>query len=337
MVAGPVQPERELDQPVDIALPDGRLNPAAVGWSRHPLQGINLKGWGRNKRFEYWCVTSPDLVVALNISHGDYRVTLASFFYDRATGEGVPEAEIHWLPNNERASMPAQTGRDDAVGKGERMQIAMRINDTGTRLTGETGRLKADIQVHEAPGHESLNVLVPWDDKRFQFTRKDNCLPASGWVELDGRRYVLDASSTYATLDHGRGRWPYSIAWNWASGSGRSDGHELGLQFGGKWTQGTPSTENALKIDGRLHKISQELEWRYDRADFMKPWKILGDQVDLTFTPEYDRYSNFDRLIVRSKEHQCFGTFAGTVTDNDGKRYRVVDVYGWAEEVARRW
>lgn len=337
MVAGPVQPERELTKPVDICRPDGRLNPDAVGWSRHPLQGINLQGWGRNKRFEYWCITSPDLIVALNISHGDYRVTLASFFYDRATGLAVPEAEIHWLPNIKRAKMPAQTGRDNAIGNGDQMQIEMQINATGTRLVGQTKRMKVDIQVHEPEGHESLNVLVPWDNKRFQFTRKDNCLPAAGWVEVDGKRYELNTNSAYATLDHGRGRWPYSIVWNWASGSGRQDGHELGLQFGGKWTEGTPSTENALKIDGRLHKISQELDWQYDRNDFMRPWRIAGDQVDLTFTPEYDRYSNFDRLIVRSKEHQCFGTFSGSVVDSAGKRYRVEDIYGWAEEVARRW
>jgi hypothetical protein len=337
VVAGPVQPERELTNAVNMCQPNGRLNQQAVGWSRQPIHGVNLQGWGRNKRFEYWCITTPEIVVALNISHGDYRVTLASFFYDRASGLAVPEAEIHWLPSSERASMPAQSGRDNAIGKGDSMQIEMLINATGTRLLGKTSRLNVDIQVQEASGHESLSVLVPWDDKRFQYTRKDNCLPATGFVELDGKRYAVDSQSAYATLDHGRGRWPYSIVWNWASGSGRCDGHELGLQFGGKWTEGTPSTENALKIDGRLHKISQELDWQYDRRDFMKPWTISGDQVDLTFTPEYDRYSNFDRLIVRSKEHQCFGTFAGTVIDSDGKPYRVADIYGWAEEVARRW
>ena len=337
MVVGPVQPEREIRRPVDLCGLDGRLNREAVGWTRHPMHRINLSGWGRNKRFEYWCITSPELVVALNISHGDYRVTLASFFYDRASGKAVPEAEIHWLPNDSIARMPAQTGRDAAIGHGNRMHIEMQPNSQGTRLTGSTPRLKVDIQVQEAEGHESLCVVVPWDDDRFQYTRKDNCLPASGWVEVDGRRYELAASSSYATLDHGRGHWPYSIVWNWASGSGRSGDREIGLQFGGKWTAGTPSTENCLKIDGHLHKISQELDWQYDRQNFMKPWRIRGDQVDLKFTPDYDRYSNFDRLIVRSEEHQCFGSFDGVVVDGDGHKHQIERIFGWAEEVARRW
>ncbi len=98
MAAGPDRNEREITQPVDLCLPNGRLNPDAVGWTRRPLHRANLKGWGRNKRFEYWCVTSPDLVCAINVSHGDYRVTLATFFLDIATRQGFSQAEIHWLP-----------------------------------------------------------------------------------------------------------------------------------------------------------------------------------------------------------------------------------------------
>jgi len=337
MVVGPVQPEREITKAVDLCKPDGTLNPDAVGWTRQPLHNINLKGWGRNKRFEYWCIATPEVIVALNVSHSDYRVTIASFFYDIKTKKAVPEAEIHWLPNDSIAKMTPQSGSEATTGHGDAMQIEMVPTKEGTLLRGRTKRMTVEILAHEAPGHESLCIVVPWDKKRFQYTRKDNCLPASGWVEVDGQRYTVSPDSAFATLDHGRGRWPYSIVWNWASASGRCDGHELGLQFGAKWTEGTPSTENCLKIDGKLFKISQELDWQYDTSDWMKPWRIIGDQVDLTFTPIHDRYSNFDRLIVRSKEHQCFGYFDGSVIDGNGKRYRVEKVFGWAEEVARRW
>jgi hypothetical protein len=335
MVGGIHKNERELVAPVDMCLPDGRLNPEAVGWSRKPLHNANLKGWGRNKRFEYWCVTSPDLVAAINISHGDYRVTLAAFFLDLKTMQVFSEAEIHWLPRDKVTPMPARSGMGALRGTGDKMRIAMEPNEHGTVLKAKTSRLDLSIQVTEEPGHESMCVLVPWDDKRFQYTRKDNCLPATGTVCADGRVYEL--SNAYAALDHGRGRWPYSILWNWAAGSGVSRGREIGLQFGGKWTEGTPSTENALRIDKRIEKIGQELEWLYDRDDFMRPWSIRGDRVDLKFTPVYDRYSNFDRLLVCSKEHQCFGWFDGSVVSEKGERIAVERVFGWAEEVYRRW
>lgn len=338
MVDNMTKNEPEITEAVDLCLPNGRLNPAAVGWSRKPLHRANLQGWGRNKRFEYWCITTPQIVAALNVSHGDYRVTLATFFLNHQSLQAFSEAEIHWLPSAQKVpSMPQRSGAGETIGNGTRMQIAMRPTATGTSLSAKTDRLLIELDVIEPPGHESMGVVVPWDTRRFQYTRKDNCLPVQGRVVADGVEYAVQADTAYATLDHGRGRWPYAITWNWASGSGRSRGHELGLQFGAKWTDGTPSTENALRIDGRIQKISQELEWRYDRSDWLKPWTIRGDRVDLRFIPLYDRQSSFDRLVVCSKEHQCFGHFEGHVVDENGRRFEVERVFGWAEEVHRRW
>lgn len=335
MAAGPDKMEREITAAVDLCLPNGRLNPDAVGWTRQPLHRANLKGWGRNKRFEYWCITSPDLVVAINVSHGDYRVTLATFFLDLKTMETFSEVEVHWLPRDKITPMPEETGKGGVTGMGDKMRISMHSVEGGTLLKAATPRLNLEIMAHEEPGHESMGVVVPWDNKRFQYTRKDNCMNATGTLLVDGKTYPLE--NAFATLDHGRGRWPYSIVWNWASGSGYSQGRLLGLQFGAKWTDGTPSTENCLRIDGRIEKISQELEWIYDRSNYMAPWKIRGDRVDLNFTPVYDRFSNFDRMIVRSKEHQVFGWFDGTITSEKGEKISVERIFGWAEEVWRRW
>ena len=105
MVGGITKSERELTEVVDLCLPDGTLNPAAVGWSRKPLHRANLRGWGRNKRFEYWCITTPEIVVALNVSHGDYRVTLATFFLDHRVVQAFSEAEIHWLPSRHKVPL----------------------------------------------------------------------------------------------------------------------------------------------------------------------------------------------------------------------------------------
>lgn len=338
MVGGVMKTEREITEPVDLCLPNGRLNPAAVGWTRKALHTANLKGWGRNKRFEYWCITTPDITVAVNISHSDYRVTLATFFLDMKTLETFSQAEIHWLPRDRVTPMPQKSGHGSLTGNGDAMKIEMLEIDNGTLLRAATPRLDLEIEAVREPGHEAMGVVVPWDNKRFQYTLKDNCIPARGWVKADGKRYELSPDTAFATLDHGRGRWPYSIVWNWGAGSGRTaDGAVIGLQFGAKWTDGTPSTENCLRIDGRIEKISQELEWIYDRNDWMAPWRIRGERVDLTFTPLHDRYSCFDRIVVISKEHQVFGWYDGTVVSEDGRRIKVEKIFGWAEEVKRRW
>lgn len=331
-----VKSERELTAPVDLCLPDGKLNRKAIGWARRSLVRANLRGWGRNKRFEYWCITTPTHVIAVNVSHSDYRVTYAAFCLDLTTLESIADVEVRWLPPRAEA-LPELSGTAPTVGRGKRVQVVMTPNETGTALRATGPRLDIDLQVIEPEGHESMGVVVPWSDRLFQYTRKDNCLRVGGRIVVDGVEHPVEPETAWATLDHGRGRWPYSIVWNWGSGSGITDGREIGLQFGAKWTDGTPSTENSVRIDGRVEKISEDVEWGYDRTNWMAPWTITGSRVDLVFTPVFDRYSNFDRLIVLSREHQVFGHFNGEIVSESGERIAIEGVFGWVEEVTRRW
>ena len=67
--------ERELstDYPIQISLPDGRLNPESIGWSRQPVQVSNLHGYAlRKKRWNYWCVVTPDSLFSVTLSNVDY-------------------------------------------------------------------------------------------------------------------------------------------------------------------------------------------------------------------------------------------------------------------------
>lgn len=154
----------------------------------------------------------------------------------------------------------------------------------------------------------------------------------------DGREYRLTPDSAFGVLDHGRGRWPHRTTWNWGSGSGRIGDRTIGLQLGGKWTDGTGMTENALSLDGRLHKIGTDLTWTYDRRDWLRPWQV-GDQerVDLTFSPRYERRARTEALAVATEVHQCFGSWSGRVVADDGTDVLIDHLAGFAEEARMRW
>jgi hypothetical protein len=114
----------------------------------------------------------------------------------------------------------------------------------------------------------------------------------------------------------------------------------VGVQLGGKWTDGTGMTENALSVDGRLSKISEELAWRYDTTDWLRPWTIrtpVSDRVNLTFTPIYDKRGRLNIGIASSSVDQCFGTYSGSIVPDDGRPLRIDGVFGWAEEATWRW
>ena len=61
--------------------------------------------------------------------------------------------------------------------------IEERSDATRLRASAPSSRLgpiDVDVSVAKPPGHESLNVVIPWSDRRFQFTSKQNTRPASG-------------------------------------------------------------------------------------------------------------------------------------------------------------
>ena len=326
---------REITEPVDLCDPRGRLNPDAVGWTRHPLHRANLRGRGRNKRWEYWAVAAPTHVLAVTVSDLDYAGLHAVYVL---LPDGTEVARTELVPLG-RVGLPTASGVGPVSVRVKDLAIDIRPDGHGARLLIESERVTADVRIERPEGHESLGVVVPWSARRFQYTVKENTLPATGHVTVDGSTLPF-GEDTWATLDHGRGRWPYRVSWNWGSGSGLVDGRIVGIQVGGRWTTGTGSTENALCVDGRIHYLADELAWTYDRRNWMHPWRISTPgthDVDLAFSPLHVRADSTSLGVLANDTHQVFGTWSGTMTDETGGRVRVDGIRGWAEEVVNRW
>ncbi|MFF5483937.1 DUF2804 domain-containing protein [Streptomyces virginiae] len=345
--------EREIVAPVDLCRPDGRIAPQAIGWSRTPLHRCRIPGWGRTKRWEYWCVTTPTHLVALTVSDLDYLALNSIYVLEYGTGGRefertaiVPGGCGVRLPDTVAgAADPASASLVVGPPRPVRGQVRIEIHAEGpaTRLRARCvdprGRpVEVDLVVGMPAGHETLSVVVPWDERRFQYTSKHTARPATGTVRIadDVLAFGEDA---WGTLD-GRGRWPRSVVWNWGAASGRTDGRTVGLQFGGRWTRGTGATENALCVDGRISKIGQELEWRWSRGDHLAPWSIRSpgtDRVDLVFTPFHNRSTRTDIGLLANRTDQCFGHYTGSIRTDDDERIEVDRLLGWAEDVRMRW
>jgi hypothetical protein len=227
------------------------------------------------------------------------------------------------------------------------MRVALTDEGSGTRIRVSSADfggvpLDADIAIARPPGHETLNVVIPWDDLTFQYTSKQNTLPATGYLQLADQRFEFSAPSSFGCLDYGRGVWPEHTVWNWGAASGVQAGRLVGLNLGGQWTDGTGMTENGICVDGRLTKISEDLVFDYDRDDMLRPWRIrtaVTDRIDLRFEPEYERVSfSGKRDGYFTDAHQVFGCYAGRITpDDDGEPVELRDLFGWIEEHEARW
>ncbi len=338
--------ELELTAPVDLCTADGSgLNPSARGWSRLPLHRANLIGrFGSNKRWDYWAILAGDLVVSAVYSDIDHLGLADVWWVDLVSGETGGHAIV---VASDAVELPERPGTAPLVVNQEGLDLAIIDDPAGTRLRarwtesdGRPGTL--DVHVALPAGHESVNVVIPWDDETFNFTSKHQARAAVGELVVGDRRWVVggNGSDAWGVLDVGRGRWPHEISWNWGGGAGRGNGHVVGLQIGAKWTEGTGFTENGVIVDGRVSKIGNELQWDYDWDQPMQQWHITdpGGQLDMVLTPRFDKYTNVgDGGDFGTEVHQVFGMWSGRLQTDDGLELAFDGIQGFAEEARQRW
>ncbi len=332
----------EITKDVLLCDAEGRLNPEAVGWSRRPLHVCNLKGrWPRRKRWDYWCITSDRFFFSATVACMDYLSLGSVHLLDCSSRRLVEQTVIK--PLTGAPEMP-ETVHGEIRLRHKGLALTFRSEKSTVRIAATAEdcggrRLSADLEVARPPEHETLNVVVPWNARTFQFTSKQHDLPTRGTIVWGDESFCCEPDIALACLDFGRGIWPYRTTWNWAAFSGRSGHDVVGLNMGAQWTDGTGTNENGIVLNGRLHKLFEDVRFDYDRSDFTKPWRMRtasGDTIDLTFVPFLERVSRTNLLVLRSEVHQVFGHYTGLLRAGD-RTVRVSDVPGWAEEHVARW
>jgi hypothetical protein len=335
--------ENEITSIVNLCDQKGSLNPKARGYSKSPLHICNLKGHSlRKKKWNYWCFTNQDMLFSITISNIDYLGMVFAYFLDLKTNEFIEQTVSTLLGSGCDMN---ETVFGKLVFHNPKMNVE--FDDDGKKISihvsspkfGEES-LDVQFQVERPENHETLNVVIPWSEDRFQFTSKQTCLPAAGDMRIGKRDYKFNPTDSFACLDFGRGIWKYESKWNWASFAGKSGEHTIGVNLGGQWTDGTGFTENGIIIDGQLIKIGSDMTFMYDKQDYMKPWVLKTTNipaVNLTFTPVYERVAKIDLAILKSEVHQMIGHFAGELVDETGKTFIVKNLVGWAEDHSARW
>ncbi|WP_077324509.1 DUF2804 domain-containing protein [Virgibacillus siamensis] len=335
-----VNMEREITEPVLLCDKSGNLNYDSVGWAKKPIITANLSGhFLRKKKWNYWCVFSREALLSATISHLDYAAVCFIYYLEYETKEFHEKTFI--IPFNKDIQMPEEIldsvnamSKDTGIffiWNNDYMNLKIHCTDFGG------AELKADINIHYPEDMETLNVIVPWSDKQFQFTAKHHCLPADGSFSIGTKTFSCNPETDFGVLDFGRGIWPRKSTWNWGMASGRQGNDVIGLNFGGKWTDGTGSTENAAVRNGVITKISEDVDFIYNRHDLMQPWSIQSNQVRLTFEPFYKRTSAFNALAIKSNMYQIVGHFYGEITLRHDDTLVIDKLLGCIEDHTATW
>ena len=341
--------ERELTEPVDLCTPDGAppqsRRPGLVAPSvapRQPRSGATAS----NKRWDYWAVLAGDLVVSSVYSDIDHFGLADVWWADLATQETGGRAIL--VPAGGGIALPEVPGTAPLTVDRDGLDLRITDDDAGTRLRatwteddGRPGRL--DVTVALPPGHESLNVVIPWSDDLFNFTSKHQARPAAGELVVGDRRWAIGARRTdaWGVLDVGRGRWPAR--------------HHLELGRRCRPLR-RPRRRSPVRrqVDGR-HRLHRERPHRRRPPDQARQRARLGLRLgrpDAAVArrrpgrparrdarrPRFDKHSKVDASVdLGSETHQVFGTWSGRLVTDDGLAVDVQGLQGFAEEARQRW
>jgi len=343
---------------------DGQGNLVDYGWARQPLLDANLENVNiyslkflqslRIKRWQYFGITTPTHFFSFTLSHVGYLGPVFAYVLDFNTGRyqeqtlNIPLGSGIVLPRN-------STSGDCRYEKGS-MYMRFHIPDDNRRRLevnwpgfGGSG-LKADVELLLREGHESVVNVFPYENRRFYYTRKVNCMPAEGaieygWDETAGggdkklKSYSISPDACLGTLDWGVGVWPYRSFWIWASFSRfLPDGRSIGINAGGGIGNNAELSDNAIILEGKVHKLGK-VDYKYDNTNFKKPWLMTSPdgRLSLEFVPFFERVAKTDVGILSSEVHQMFGRYSGTLITDTGETIKVDNLIGWAEEHHARW
>ncbi len=358
-------PQTELTQPPHggapspLLTPDGQL--AQVGWSRQPLLDCNLENANfyslrflqrlRIKRWDYYGVTTPACFFSATLADLGYAGQAFIYLIDFATGNaaGAVAPACHeatlTVPFSKGIVLPRNATEGDCTYDNGQVRLSFCHEAEARHIVVEWPRfagkdLAADIVLRERADHESMTIVIPMHNpKRFYYNHKMNCLPAEGHLIWGDQRIEFKPQDSLGNLDWGRGIWDYKSFWVWASASGfLPDGRTVGLNLGCGFGDTSRATENAVIVNGRVHKLGR-VNFQYNEQDFKQPWRMSSPdgRLRLEFTPFLERVARTNLLLIASEVHQMFGHYRGTVTTDDGEVIQIDGLIGWAEEHHARW
>ena len=343
--------QHEIAQSGPLLDGNGRL--ADIGWSRQPLLDCNLERARfyplgllqrfRKKRWDYYAVFTPRRFFSATIADLGYAANIFVYTLDFATGDLHEEGLV--VPLGRNVILERNSPEGEASYTSDKVSLRFTAGPDERRVLVDwpgflDGRgIHADIGLAVPPGHESMTIVIPIGDRRFYYNTKINCLPATGRIRYGDDLEELQPETSLGQLDWGRGVWEYSSFWNWASASGfLPDGRTIGLNLGRGFGDLSRATENAIILDGRVHKLG-DVAFGYTGDDYMRSWRFTDDagRLDLTFTPFKDRIARTNLGIIFSEVHQMFGRYNGRAVLDGGTALEIRDLIGFAEEHRARW
>ncbi len=327
---------------------DGSL--AQAGWAKQLVleySAADVRGKKlRLKEWDYYIVLNAQgkYGLATVVADNRYMGLVTCTFFDYENGVKQDFIVPKLFPMG-KLGMPGDSSSGDVRYRDRHCSLSYTLSPGGRHLRGTYekslfhGAVEFDIRLSQPP-MDTMVIATPWaEDKRaFYYNQKINCMPAEGYVKLDGKTYGFAPEQDFGTLDWGRGVWTYDNTWYWGSGNGWVEGKPFGFNIGYGFGDTSAASENMLFYDGVCHKFDR-LHFEMPKDSYLKPWKFISNdgRFDMDFTPVYDNRTDINAVILAQDAHQVFGRINGKAVLDDGRALEIRDLFCFAEQVHNRY
>lgn len=325
----------------------GNLNEAGYAFSmvkEYDRKAIKA-GKLRIKEWDYYYVGNNDYGIALTIADNSYMSLVSVSILDFKNKWFITKSNMGFMSKG-KLNLPSTSKVGDIHYEDKKYKMDFLNDGKQRRLIVHVDNyhnnqnFDCDITLTES-GPDSMVIATPFNkDKHFYYNQKINCLKAKGSAFYNGKTYSLD--NCYGVLDWGRGVWTYSNTWYWASMSGEYNGVPIGFNLGYGFGDTSAASENVFFLDGKAYKL-EDVSFNIPgdgtkKINYMEPWHFTSKDgsIDMIFTPIIDRCDLTDVLVIKSLQHQVFGTYKGYVIV-EGKKVEFDNMLGFAEKVKNCW
>jgi len=342
-----------LQEPSERAVVEGQVQFGRFG---RPFVDLNLldaecgipRLFGlRRFRLKEWvhiAVVHQEWYLSLSVVDLGFLVTSWLHLFDRRTGKAFEQGRK--LPPWRFHAPENLWGQQGGIGApGYRVSVHHNLERQVHRFVIEVNRksrlpaVSGNLLLHEDPARtQPLVALLPLGRNRPMFTHKSAC-PVSGALYIGNENVRFAPDRDVALLDYHKAYYPRHTFWKWATfATTDANGSILGVNL----------THNVIRDDTRYNEnciwhgngISLVGPARFNiLKDRTQPWKIRTEDgsVDLELVPQGLRRERVNLGLVASAYDQPYGLYSGTLTDCDGKRHEVEEVFGLAEDHAAIW
>ncbi len=170
----------------------------------------------------------------------------------------------------------------------------------GADIEVNSGQLRARLRLGDSA---PVEAICPSGDG-WGWTRKRAGIPVTGTIEMEGRRWVVDARGVD---DQSAGYHKRHTSWRWSAGVGRAvDGRPVAWNLVEGINDPAERSERAIWVDGEPTE-PQPVSFRgMAGVEF-------SDGSLLSFAAESERARKDNVLVFRSSYRHLFGAFAGSL------------------------